>query len=194
MYDFTLRLPNGRTAFFNTSIIPVLDEKGNVIQLLGTGHHTKKINNNLLISIIMNNIQKTQDWIMMALEDHGDSNADFNDGRYPSSVFHAQQCTEKTLKALLSFFGIAHEKTHFPSDILGENILNDPEITSKLQLNKEQIQLMLKMTELASIIEGQRTMLRYSIEILNLLTHFFSSINTQEMVKLAGEISKCLKK
>ncbi len=186
----------------------------------GNNNLTKKINNNLIISVVMNNIQKTEDWIMMALEDYSDSKADFNDGRYPSSVFHAQQCTEKALKALLSFFGISHEKTHFPSDILGENILNDPEITSTLQLNKEQIQMMLKMTELASIIEGQRTMprygwetrdriikpseiyneekadelLRYSIEILILLDLFFSSIKTQEMDKLAGEIRKCLKK
>jgi HEPN domain-containing protein len=178
------------------------------------------INNNLLISVVMNNIQKTEDWIMMALEDHSDAIADFKGGRYPSSVFHAQQCAEKALKALLTFFGIANEKTYFPSDILGESILNDPEISSKLQLNKEQIQLMLKMTELASIIEGQRTMprygwetrdriikpseiyneekaeeiIRYAIEILNLLDLFFSSIKTLEMVRLSGEIRKCLKK
>ena len=36
--------------------------------------------------------------------------------------------------------------------------------------------------------------IRYCIEILNLLSHFFSSIKNQEMVKLAGEIQKCLKK
>jgi PAS domain S-box-containing protein len=35
-YDFTIKLPNGRIAFFNSSINPVLDEKGNVIKLLGT--------------------------------------------------------------------------------------------------------------------------------------------------------------
>ncbi|MFA4956238.1 MAG: ATP-binding protein [Candidatus Methanoperedens sp.] len=35
-YDLTARLPSGRIAFFTTSINPVKDEKGNVIQLLGT--------------------------------------------------------------------------------------------------------------------------------------------------------------
>lgn len=35
-YDLTARLPSGRIAFFNTSIVPVKDEKGNVIQLWGT--------------------------------------------------------------------------------------------------------------------------------------------------------------
>ncbi|MFQ6054643.1 MAG: HEPN domain-containing protein, partial [Methanosarcinales archaeon] len=65
----------------------------------------------------MENIQKTKDWIMMALEDIDDAMADFNEKRYPSSVFHAQQCVEKLLKAILSFFGIIHEKTHFSSEI-----------------------------------------------------------------------------
>ena len=110
----------------------------------------------------MNNIQKTEDWIMMALEDHGESKTDFKDGRFPSSVFHAQQCTEKALKGLVTFFGIAHEKTHFPSEIYNE--------------------------------EKADELIKYSIEILNLLFLFFSSIKTQKMDKLAGEISKCLKK
>lgn len=35
-YDLTVRLPSGRIDFFNTSIVPVKDEKGNVIQLWGT--------------------------------------------------------------------------------------------------------------------------------------------------------------
>lgn len=157
---------------------------------------------------------------MIALDDYSDALSDFNEGRYPSSVYHAQQCAEKALKALLSFFGIVHGKTHFPSDILGENILSDPEITSRFQLTKEHIQLMLKMTELASIIEGQRSMprygwetkdriikpseiyneekadeiIRYTVEIMNLLCQFFETLKTKQMDKLAGEIKKCLKK
>lgn len=157
---------------------------------------------------------------MIALDDFSDALADFKESRYPSSVFHAQQCTEKALKALLAFFGVVHEKTHFPSDILGENILNSPEITSRFQLTKEHVQLLLKMTEIASIMEGQRSMprygwetkdriikpseiynkekadeiIRYTIEILNLLCQFFKSLKTKEMDKLTGEIKKCLNK
>ncbi len=166
----------------------------------------------------MNNIQKTEDWVMIALEDFSGALADFKEERYPSSVFHAQQCTEKALKALLAFFGIIHEKTHFPADILGENILNNPEVTSKFQLTKEHIQILLKMTEIASIIEGQRSMprygwetkdriikpseiynkekadeiIRYTIEILNLLYQFFESSKIKELDKLIPEIRKCL--
>ncbi|NJD51534.1 MAG: HEPN domain-containing protein [Candidatus Methanoperedens sp.] len=157
---------------------------------------------------------------MIALDDYNDALSDFNEGRYPSSVYHAQQCAEKALKALLSFFGVVHEKTHFPSDILGEDILSDPEITSRFQLTKEHIQLMLKMTELASIIEGQRSMprygwetkdriirpseiyneekadeiIRYTVEIMSLLCQFFETLQTKQMDKLAREIKKCLNK
>ncbi|HEY6585790.1 MAG TPA: hypothetical protein VIY97_01350 [Candidatus Methanoperedens sp.] len=76
------------------------------------------------------------------------------------------------------------------------------------------------MTELASIIEGQRSMprygwetrdriikpseiyneekadeiIRYTVEIMNLLCQFFETLQTKQMDKLAREIKKCLKK
>jgi len=79
---------------------------------------------------------------------------------------------------------------------------------------------MLKMTELASIIEGQRSMprygwetrdriikpseiyneekadeiIRYTVEIMNLSCQFFETLQTKQMDKLAREIKKCLKK
>ncbi|PXF60258.1 MAG: hypothetical protein C4B59_09895, partial [Candidatus Methanogaster sp.] len=59
----------------------------------------------------MKNVRKTADWIEMALEDLDAAVADIADERYPASVFHAQQCTEKLMKAVLYFFGIIHEKT-----------------------------------------------------------------------------------
>ena len=49
------------------------------------------------------NIWKTKDWTEMALEDLDAAVADFTEERYPASVFHAQQCTEKLLKAVLYF-------------------------------------------------------------------------------------------
>jgi HEPN domain-containing protein len=67
----------------------------------------------------MKSIQKTKDWLEMALDDMDDAVSDLGEGRYPSSVFHAQQCTEKILKSVLYFFGVVQGKTHFPSDILG---------------------------------------------------------------------------
>jgi len=90
----------------------------------------------------------------MALEDLDATVADVTEERYPASVFHAQQCTEKLLKAVLYFFGIIHEKTHFPSDILAEDILNNPEMTLELQLNKDQIKFLLKMVDNASSLDS----------------------------------------
>jgi HEPN domain-containing protein len=87
----------------------------------------------------MKNIQKTVDWLEMALDDRADSISDLNEERYPSSVFHAQQCTEKILKSVLYFFGLVHGKTHFPSDILVGEVLNNPETTREMTLSKEQI-------------------------------------------------------
>ena len=156
----------------------------------------------------------------MALEDVGDAIADFNEERYPSSVLHAQQCTEKLLKAVLYFFGIIHEKTHFPSDVLAEDILNNPEVTREMQLNKEQIELLLKMVDGASSIEKQRSMPRYgwetrdriikpseiydelkakeiidrSLEILNTIHTFFKSIDMVELKDVLEEMKGCLKR
>ena len=112
----------------------------------------------------MKNLQKTKDWLEMALDDMQDALADFGDSRYPSSVFHSQQCAEKLLKSVLYFFGIFHEKTHFPSDLLAGEILNRPETTRDLTLSKDQIGFLLAMADNAASIEKQRSMPRYGWE------------------------------
>lgn len=168
----------------------------------------------------MKNIRKTTDWIEMALEDLDAAVADITEGRYPSSVFHAQQCTEKLLKAVLYFFGMIHEKTHFPSDILTEDILNNPEMTLELQLDKEQIKLLLKMVDNASSLEKQRSMPRYgwetrdriikpseiydelkakdsidrTFETLDAVYAFFKSLNIDELEDVVEEMERCLKR
>jgi len=168
----------------------------------------------------MKNIRKTRDWIEMALEDLDNAVASVTDGRYPGSVFYAQQCTEKLLKAVLYFFGIIHEKTHFPSDILAEDILNNPEMTRELQLDKAQIELLLKMVDNASSLEKQRSMPRYgwetrdriikpseiynelkakeilnrSLETLDAVYTFFKSLNMDEMADVLEEMKRCLKR
>jgi HEPN domain-containing protein len=168
----------------------------------------------------MKNIRKTTDWIEMALEDLDAAVADVTAERYPASVFHAQQCTEKLLKAVLYFFGIIHEKTHFPSDILSEDILNNPEMTLELQLDKEQIKLLLKMVDNASSLEEQRSMPRYgwetrdriikpseiydelkakeimdrALETLDAVYAFFKSLNMVELGDVLEEMERCLKR
>lgn len=112
----------------------------------------------------MKNIQKTKDWLEMALDDMDDAVSDLSEKRYPSSVFHAQQCTEKILKSVLYFFGVVQGKTHFPSDILVGDILNNPETLRELTLSKAAIGFLLSMADNAASIEKQRSMPRYGWE------------------------------
>ena len=168
----------------------------------------------------MENIRKTKDWIEMALEDLDAAATDFTEARYPASVFHAQQCTEKLLKAVLYFFGIIHKKTHFPAGILAEDILNNPEMTLELQLDKEQIKLLLKMVDNASSLEEQRSMPRYgwetrdriikpseiydelkakeimdrALKTLDAVCSLFKSLNMVELEDVLVEMERCLKR
>lgn len=139
----------------------------------------------------MENRQKMKDWIMMGLEDIDDAKADFDEGRYHSSVFHAQQCCEKVLKGILSFFGIIHEKTHFPSDVLSGDILNNPSVTSKFNLTVDHIKLLLNIVENASCIEEQRSMPRYGWETKDRIikpSEIYNKEKASEMLNVAIDI------
>jgi len=168
----------------------------------------------------MKNIQKTKDWIEMAIDDMMDAIADFSDERYPSSVFHAQQCAEKLLKSVLYFFGIFHEKTHFPSDVLVGEILNNPETTRDLSLSRDQIGFLLAMADNAASIEKQRSMPRYGWEtrdriikpseiydevkareimgrsetVLAAALGFFATLGAEELDGVLERIEQCLKR
>jgi HEPN domain-containing protein len=61
---------------------------------------------------------KSEYWLKMAEEDLKDASLDIENSRFPSSVFHSQQCAEKVCKAILSSLGIESGKTHFPSSVL----------------------------------------------------------------------------
>ena len=61
-------------------------------------------------------------------------------------------------KSSFIFFGIVHGKTHFPLDILVEDVLSNSETTRELQLTKEHIGVLLTMVDHASSIEKQRSM------------------------------------
>ena len=168
----------------------------------------------------MKNIQKTKDWIEMAIDDMMDAIADYGDERYPSSVFHAQQCAEKLLKSVLYFFGIFHEKTHFPSDVLVGEILNNPETTRDLSLSRDQIGFLLAMADNAASIGKQRSMPRYGWEtrdriikpseiydeekareimgrsetVLAAALGFFATLGAKELDEVQERIEQCLKR
>ena len=170
--------------------------------------------------LTMKNMQKTKDWLEMALDDMQDAIADINDERFPSSVFHSQQCAEKLLKSVLYFFGVFHEKTHFPSDLLVEEVLNNPETTRDLTLSRDQIGFLLAMADNAASIEKQRSMPRYGWEtrdriikpseiydeekaseimsrsktILAAAHDFYSTLGAKDLESVLGMMDLCLKR
>ncbi|MEM4311038.1 MAG: HEPN domain-containing protein [Nitrososphaerales archaeon] len=62
--------------------------------------------------------KKSLDWISMAEEDLEDSEADYRERRYASSVFHAELCAQKALKGIIIALGFEPGKTHRPSLVL----------------------------------------------------------------------------
>jgi len=64
----------------------------------------------------MNNFQKTQDWLHLALKEFEAALADFKGERNSESIQHAQQCAERVSKSILSYLGFVLEKTHHPSN------------------------------------------------------------------------------
>ena len=168
----------------------------------------------------MKNMQKTKDWRDMALDDMQDAIADFDEDRYPSSVFHSQQCAEKLLKSVLYFFGVFHEKTHFPSDLLVGEVLNNPETTRDLTISRDQIGFLLAMSDNAASIEKQRSMPRYGWEtrdriikpseiydeakaneimdrsktVLAAAHGFYSTLGAKELESILGRMDLCLRR
>jgi len=112
---------------------------------------------------------------------------------------------------------MVHGKTHFPSDILVEDVLSNPETTRELQLTKEQIGVLLKMVDHASSIEKQRSMPRYgwetrdkiirpseiydeerageilgwSSEVLDATYAFFKSLGMKELKDVLESMERC---
>ena len=112
----------------------------------------------------MKNIQKTRDWLHMALKEFDAAYADFMDERYSESIQHAQQCAERVGKSILSFLGFVPEKTHHPSDYIVEEILQHPEVVKKLGLSEDEVRYLVDMVTFSSPLERQGTMPRYGWE------------------------------
>lgn len=114
--------------------------------------------------IFIKNIQKTRDWLHMALKEFDAALADFKDERNSESIQHAQQCAERVGKSILSFLGFAPEKTHHPSDYIVEEILQHPEVVKKVGLSEDEVKYLVDMVTFSSPLERQGTMPRYGWE------------------------------
>lgn len=112
----------------------------------------------------MKNIQKTRDWLHMALKEFDAAIADFKEDRNSEAIQHAQQCTERVGKSILSFLGFALEKTHHPSNYIVKEILQNPEVIKKLELTENEIKYLVDIVTFSSPLERQGTMPRYGWE------------------------------
>ncbi|NJD78110.1 MAG: HEPN domain-containing protein [Candidatus Methanoperedens sp.] len=57
---------------------------------------------------------KSEYWLKMAEEDLKDASLDIENSRFPSSVFHSQQCAEKVCKAIVNFSKLLESQKESP--------------------------------------------------------------------------------
>ncbi len=62
--------------------------------------------------------RKALDWIAISEEDIEDSESDYRENRYASSVFHAESSSQKSVKGVITALGFEPGKTHRPSLVL----------------------------------------------------------------------------
>jgi HEPN domain-containing protein len=108
----------------------------------------------------MNNLQKAQTWLKMAEEDYKDAKIDLNNFRFPSTVFHTQQCCEKVGKAVLAYLGIEAGKTHFPTTEIELMVLRG----NPYKLEEGDLKILSKIVSLAKVLESQKEFPRYGWE------------------------------
>jgi len=112
----------------------------------------------------MKNIQKTRDWLHMALKEFDAALADYKEERNSESIQHAQQCVERIGKSILSFLGFSPKKTHHPSNYIVKEILQNPEVIKSIEVNEDEIRYLVDIATLSSPFERQGTMPRYGWE------------------------------
>lgn len=106
---------------------------------------------------------KSEYWFKMAEEDLKDASLDIDNSRFPSSVFHSQQCAEKVCKAILSSLGIESGKTHFPSSVLELMVIRG----NKLQLSIKEMKTLGQIINYSKLLESQKESPRYGWETVD---------------------------
>ncbi len=106
---------------------------------------------------------KSEYWMKMAEEDLNDASLDIENSRFPSSVFHSQQCAEKVCKAILSSLGIESGKTHFPSSVLELMVMRG----NKFQLLNKELEILYRIVNFSKLLESQKESPRYGWETVD---------------------------
>lgn len=96
----------------------------------------------------------------MSEEDLKDASINRENNRFPSSVFHSQQCSDKIRKAILAFLGIEPGKTHFPSSVIELMVIRG----NKYQMQNKNLETLEKIVALSRVLESQKEFPRYGWE------------------------------
>ncbi|MEM2934505.1 MAG: HEPN domain-containing protein [Halobacteria archaeon] len=137
----------------------------------------------------MKNKTKSEYWLKMAEEELKDAAIDLENNRFPSSVFHSQQCCEKVCKAILSFMGIEPGKTHFPSSVIELMVIRG----NKYKLKNIELELLEKIVALSRILESQKEFPRYGWETVDRIImpiEIYDADKSKLLFKNAAEVMK----
>jgi len=136
--------------------------------------------------------RKALDWISMAEEDLEDSKADYNEGRYASSVFHAELCAQKSLKGLIVALGFEPGKTHRPSLVLKSLIAS-----GLVNLREELMRELDRLISLSLVLEDQGVTPRYGWETVERIikpSEIYDETKARLLITNAVEVLKIAKK
>ena len=103
--------------------------------------------------------RKALDWLSMGEEDLGASESDLGEGRYGSSVLHAELPAQKCVKGVTVALGFEPGKTHRPSIVLRGLIIG-----GLVNLNEERMRLLDRLISLSLVLEDQGVAPRYGWE------------------------------
>lgn len=137
----------------------------------------------------MKNKAKSEYWIEMAEEDMKDAAISLKNHRFPSAVFHSQQCCEKVCKAILAFLGIEAGKTHFPSSVIELMVIRG----NKYQMLNKDIETLERIVALSRVLESQKEFPRYGWEMVDKIimpSEIFDANKTTSFFKNAEEVVK----
>ncbi len=135
--------------------------------------------------------RKALDWLSMAEEDLDDSDADLREGRYGSSVFHAELSAQKCVKGVIVALGFEPGKTHRPSLVLRGLMIG-----GLIELPEEEMRLLDRLVSLSLVLEDQGVAPRYGWETIDRVikpSEIYDEEKTHLLVANAREVFRIAK-
>ncbi|MEQ9714010.1 MAG: HEPN domain-containing protein [Candidatus Asgardarchaeum sp.] len=136
------------------------------------------------------NLDRFSDWVAMAISDLKTALLLYKNRVKAATIFHAQQFAEKICKALMVFFGMTPQMTHFPSKILSK-IIDERFMDHKVE--EEEKELIDRITSLSSTLEDEKARPRYGVLHADRLIppdEYYSYLEVQLYINDAFEIAK----